>query len=234
MGKQGFVTRLIVQRRSDDQGSVTRLISRLRSDNADDRNEAARVIWHRYFHALLALARDNLHARIRCRENEEDVLQDMYASFCRRQRRGEFDLAGRDELWGLLVRITLCKVRNTANKHARKRRDIGREQAWSAGVEAGALSKELHGLQDRGPAPDEAALLNESLEQRLALLGDPDLRSLALRKLEGWTNAEIAATVGRTERSIERKLKRIRECWRDEEPGLFEPPGEPTSEGCGP
>ena len=38
------------------------------------------------------------------------MLQSMYKSFCIRQRRGEFDLAGRDALWSLLVTITLRKA----------------------------------------------------------------------------------------------------------------------------
>ena len=72
---------------------------------------AARLIWLRYFRDLLELARSNLDRRIRRREDEEDVVQSMYKSFCLRQQRGEFDLAGRDALWKLLVTITLRKAR---------------------------------------------------------------------------------------------------------------------------
>jgi RNA polymerase sigma factor (sigma-70 family) len=234
MSTQESVTRPTVRRRRDDRGSVTRWITRLQSDDTGDRNEAARLIWQRYFHALLALARDNLRPQIRRRENEEDVLQDMYSSFCRRQRRGEFDLADRDQLWGLLVRITLCKVRNTANKHRCQKRDVDRERAPQSGDEPGALGLDLDGIKERGPGPHEAAVLNEALEQRLDARDDSELRSLALKKLEGWTNAEIAASIGRTERSVKRRLKRIRECWRDKEPGLIEPTDEAQGEGCGP
>ena len=59
-------------------GSVTRLIQLLRSDDATERDLAARLIWRRYFHDLLELARNNLNKRIRRREDEEDVLQSMY------------------------------------------------------------------------------------------------------------------------------------------------------------
>ena len=83
----------------------------------DHPTAAARLVWGRYFQELLVLARNHLSARIRCREDEEDVLRSMYKSFCSRQRRGDFDLANRDELWNLLVRITLRKARNAANRH---------------------------------------------------------------------------------------------------------------------
>src|SRR5262245_53816124 len=87
----------------DPLGSVTRLIQDLRSEVRSVRETAARRIWERYFRELLALARRHLDGRTRRREDEEDVLQSMYKSFCRRQQRGDFDLMGRDELWGLLV-----------------------------------------------------------------------------------------------------------------------------------
>ena len=85
-----------------------------------------------------------------------------------------------------------------------------------------------------GPGPSEAAVLNEALEQRLAALDDSRLRSLALQKLEGWTNAEIAISIGRTERAVERKLKLIRECWREKDPGLIKMTNESQGGGCGP
>src|SRR5271157_4853009 len=98
-------------------GSVTRLIRDLRDGDQASREAAARRIWERYFTALLGLARKHLDDQVRRREDEEDVLQSMYKSFCLRQQRGDFDLAGRDELWKLLVTITICKARNAANRH---------------------------------------------------------------------------------------------------------------------
>jgi RNA polymerase sigma factor (sigma-70 family) len=188
-------------------GSVTRLIQDLRSADPGVRQEAARRIWGRYFRALLALAQAHLDPRVRRRADEEDVLQSMYASFCRRQRRGDFDLANRDELWGLLVTITLRKARNAANRQRRAARDVGREDA------AGAPQWTLEQMEATAPTPAEAAVMNEALEQRLEALSDPVLRRVALRKLEGYSNREIAAELEVTERTVERKLERIRAKW---------------------
>ena len=69
-------------------GSVTRLIGDLRSDDSAVRDLAARLIWQRYFHALLELARSNLDKRVRRRTDEEDVAQSMFKSFCLRQQKG--------------------------------------------------------------------------------------------------------------------------------------------------
>jgi RNA polymerase sigma factor (sigma-70 family) len=194
------------------EGSVTRLIQLLRSDDAGERDLAARLIWRRYFRDLLELARNNLNKRIRRREDEEDVLQSMYKSFCRRQQRGEFDLAGRDALWKLLVTITLRKARNAAKKQMREKRDVGREQTVSD-QDDGESSQCALEQMDAGPSPAEAAVLNEALERRLEALADPELREIALLRLEGYSNREIAGQFDCTERSIERRMERIRNKW---------------------
>jgi RNA polymerase sigma factor (sigma-70 family) len=195
-------------------GSVTRLIIDLRSSDPALREAAARLVWGRYFKELLVLARNHLSARIRCREDEEDVLQSMYKSFCARQRRGDFDLTNRDELWNLLVRITLRKARNTANRHRQGKRDVRREDAEGAdGSNGNAPGTILDQIDSDGPTPAEAALLNEALERRFQMLKDPGLHQIAVWKLEGYTNVEIAEQLECTVRTVERKLERIRSYW---------------------
>ena len=200
----------------DSHGSVTRLIHDLRHDDPAVRDRAARLVWERYFRNLLALARKHLSRRIRRREDEHDVLQSMVRSFCRRHQRGEYTLDGRDDLWGLLVTITLCKTRNAALRHRCQRRDVGREQdalSSTLGDAPAALPWALEQMEADEPTPAEAALLYEALERRLQRLAEPELRQIALRKLEGFTNQELAALFDCTQRTIERKLERIRAKW---------------------
>ncbi len=200
-------------------GSVTGLIQLLRSEDPAEREQAALLIWRRYFRDLLELARNNLNQRIRTREDEEDVVQSMYKSFCLRQQRGEFDLSDRDALWNLLVTITLRKARNTAKKHGRDRRDVSREQTIAGSEEAESTHWALEQMEASGPSADEAAVLNEALERRLEALADPELREIALLRLEGYTNHEIADRYGCTDRSIERRLGRIRSKWMSYDDG---------------
>jgi RNA polymerase sigma factor (sigma-70 family) len=199
------------------EGSVTRLIEFLRSHDPAERDLAARLIWQRYFRDLLELARNNLNKRVRRREDEEDVLQSMYKSFCLRQQRGEFDLASRDALWKLLVTITLRKARNAAKKQMREKRDVGREQTIENRDEGESGQWALEQMDSSGPSPAEAALLNEALERRLQALDDQELRQIALWRLEGYTNLEIAERRKCTERSIERRMERIRNKWNSYE-----------------
>jgi DNA-directed RNA polymerase specialized sigma24 family protein len=63
------------------------------------------------------------------------------------------------------------------------------------------------------PTPEEAVILNEALELRLRDLPEPDLRQVALMKLEGCTNHKIAAALGCSNRGVERMLRLIRKRW---------------------
>jgi RNA polymerase sigma-70 factor, ECF subfamily len=196
----------------DTSGAITQMIHRLRSDDPRERDEAARQVWEHYFRDLLALAHRNLARRVRQRVDAEDVLQSMYASVCRRQRRGDFELYDRDDFWKLLVTVTLNKTRNAAKLHMRARRSVNREVALPSidGEPDVGPSPRLEGA---GCAPDDALGLVEELERRIRSLDDPLLEQVALKKLEGLTNKEIGAELDYTERTIERKLKIIREKW---------------------
>ena len=187
------------------------MIEHMRSEDASLRDDAARRLWERYAPALLHLARRHLDKKLLQRADEDDVLQSMYASFCIRQQRGNFDLAGRDDLWKLLVTVTLRKARNAARRHRQQTRDYRRENG-DGDPNRGGLAHELFDVTE--PTPDDAAAFNDELERRLRALGNPVLRQIALFKLEGYTNKEIAQELDNcTERTIERKLARIRTKW---------------------
>jgi RNA polymerase sigma factor (sigma-70 family) len=199
------------------------LVQDLRSENPAICNRAAQLIWGRYFPDLLELARNNLSRKIHPRVDEEDVLQSMYKSFCLRQQRGDYELAGRDDLWKLLVTITLNKVRNVARDQRRSIRDPDREQSISGDEDGDSRRWALEQMEAAGPSPAEAAVLNEALEHRLDALIDPkrpELRQIALWRLEGYTDREIADKLGCVVRTVERKVELIKEKWK-----AFENPG---------
>jgi DNA-directed RNA polymerase specialized sigma24 family protein len=56
----------------------------------------------------------------------------------------------------------------------------------------------------------------EECQRLLDRLGDDGLRELAVAKLEGYTNAEVARKVGCAEVTIERRLHLIRKRWEKE------------------
>ena len=56
----------------------------------------------------------------------------------------------------------------------------------------------------------------EECRRLLELLGDATLRSVAVWKMEGYTNAEIADKLGCVAVTVERKLQLIRSLWAGE------------------
>jgi RNA polymerase sigma factor (sigma-70 family) len=155
---------------------------------------------------------------VQARLDAEDVVQSVFASYFRRQ--ADYELTDRDELWSLLVTITLNKVSNANRHHHRQKRDVRRTQSNRHG---GAADPEDVGsvfdlMSDDGPTPEEAVALTEELEHRLRDLEaaeDRDLLPIARLKLDGHSNREIADALRLTERSIERKLGRIRKRWTE-------------------
>ncbi len=68
----------------------------------------------------------------------------------------------------------------------------------------------------REPTPEEAAELADECRRLLDTLKEPELRQIALWKVEGYTHEEIAARLDCVPRTIERKVSRIRLLWRHE------------------
>jgi DNA-directed RNA polymerase specialized sigma24 family protein len=186
------------------EGSVTGWIGRLQAGDA----EAAQRLWDRYFQRLVGLARKKLHTTP-FRSNEEDVALSAFHSFCQGARQGKFpNLADRDNLWGLLITITSRKVCGFIEHEMRDRRCPG------------PVDSDVAQLVDREPDPAFAAQVADQFQGLLDRLADPVLQSIALWKMEGFTNQEIAAKLSETrrhhERTVERKLKLIREVWAQE------------------
>jgi RNA polymerase sigma-70 factor (ECF subfamily) len=190
---------------------MTRWADDLRSPDPRVRDEAARRIWERYAARLLVLVRRKLDERVRRRTDADDVLQSMYKSFCLGRKSDEGTLLSRDDLWRLLVHITMCKVANAANRERAARRDVRREQQAPADREGDGPSPRwmLEQMDRSEPTPEEALALGEEIEAWLKPLPE-DLRRVALWKLEGYTNREIGVMIERTERTVELKMRIIR------------------------
>ncbi len=156
--------------------------------------------------------RKKLQSTSRRVADEEDAALSAFDSFCRRAEQGQFpDLKDRDGLWALLVILTARKAADLIKHHTRDKRgggDVGGDSALSPAGDGGAAG--LDGLAGDEPTPEEAALLAEELESLLGRLREPKLRQVAVWKLEGFSNAEIAQKQSCSTPTIERRLAIIR------------------------
>lgn len=184
-----------------DEGSVTGWIHELREGCP----EAARELWQRYFRRIQKHARRWLGQRRETVFDSEDIALDAFEQFCQLIQEGRFpELSNRDELWPLLMQITMNKARDFRRKEqAQKRKGICHQ------VDLGEIA-------DEQQPPDIAAMMADECQRLLDLLDDTFLVDVALLKLDGWTNEEIGTKTNFTRRTIQRALNAIRAKWQRE------------------
>ena len=66
----------------------------------------------------------------------------------------------------------------------------------------------------REPTPEFAAQVSEQCRRLLDGLNDDGLREIAILKMDGFSNEEIAQQKDCTTRTVERKLHLIRTIWQ--------------------
>jgi DNA-directed RNA polymerase specialized sigma24 family protein len=163
---------------------------------------AVQPLLERYFQRLIQLARARLRGVPGLAVYDEDVALSAFKSLCLGAERGRFPrLDDRDDLWRLLAVLTIRKAIDL----------VRRQQAKGETAEV-----DLTDLLSQEPDPELAVQMGEEYQRLLARLDDDELRSVALWKVEGHTNEEIAGRLGCAVRSVERKMQRIRILWAEE------------------
>jgi DNA-directed RNA polymerase specialized sigma24 family protein len=184
---------------SPETHSVTRLIRAVQEGRAS----AVRPLLAVYFDRLVQLARERLRVLPGMANYDEDLALRSFYSVYRGLRNPErpLQLTGRDDLWRLLAARTIYRA-------------IDLMRCYRPGEVPG--DHHLDQLLTREPTPEEAAELADECRRLLELLEEPDLRQIALWKVEGYTNEEIAARLDCVPRTIERRVRRIRLLWKHE------------------
>jgi RNA polymerase sigma factor (sigma-70 family) len=185
-------------------GEDTRLLRQLKQGDPT----AALELWQRYYARLVNLALQHLRGANRRALDEEDVALSAFKSFCLRAEAGRFPrLDDSKDLWQVLVTITVRKAADQANHERALKRGGGAVAAESELGDGETFAEMI----SREPDPALAAELAENCQRLLDALGDEVLRTVALAKMEGETNKAIAARLGVSEITIERKLAGCRE-----------------------
>jgi DNA-directed RNA polymerase specialized sigma24 family protein len=195
--------------------SVTTWLGRLK----DGDSQAGDALWQRYLKRLIGLARHKLADAPRRAADEEDVVQSAFNGFLRGVEQQRFpQLENRDDLWQVLVMLTERKAIGQKRYGGAAKRGEGRVRGESAfGQVGGEQSRQadINHVAGPEPAPDFAVEFADYLGHLFGRLQDEQLREVALAKLEGYTNREIAAQLDLSLRAVERKLHLIRRTWGD-------------------
>ena len=183
----------------------------------DGDSAALQALWEAYYPQLVRLARQRL--RDRRVSDEEDIAISVLESFFRAAQEGRFpNLDDRHDLWRLLLRMTVRKSVDQyrhANRQVRGGGEVRGESVLNGSADLGGF----HAIVGDAPSPEMAAIMTEEMSRLLDLLGDEELAQIAIAKLEGYSNAEIAQRLDWAERTIDRRLDMIKRKWSRDDAG---------------
>jgi RNA polymerase sigma-70 factor (ECF subfamily) len=182
------------------------LLARCRKGDQD----AARELFESYLERLLPLARRRISQRLASRLDAEDVVQSVFRTFFVRLKDDRFNISDHDDLFRLLVRITVHKTLRQVAHHKAAKRDPNQEAAQS-------LEESDHMLQVLAtePTPEATVTFLDQLEHFLNLLQPIDRQILELR-MQNYSTEEIAEKLGTYDRKVRRVLERIRDVAEQE------------------
>ena len=162
--------------------------------------DAAATLYNRYADRLRAFAEARGHRTTAARVDADDILQSAFRSFFRRAAEGDYQVPEGQELWQLLVVITLNKIRSSMRHHCAQKRDA------RLVVHAGDALQEIAADGRNERAAEELRVLLRELTDHL-----PEVpRRIVHLRLEGHTVPEIAGLTGRSKRTVERVLQDFR------------------------
>lgn len=177
----------------------------IKSCRAGDQSSATQL-YRRYARRLTALVKRRCSHELARTAGIEDIVQSVFKTLFYRIGQGYYDIPDGDELWKLLLVITLNKIRAKATYAHAVKRDTRR------GVGAARVHQHIELVETARTAEmEQARLVLEEILERLP----PQHRVMLRLRIDGHTVVEIAGTTGRSRRSVERILQETRSKLRD-------------------
>jgi len=164
---------------------------------------AATALYLKYARRLLALAQARTSVDLAAKEEADDIVQSVFKSFFRKASAGLYDVPEGEELWNLLLVITINKIRAKGNYHRAAKRDM----------RLAAGDQPLEAVADQGANDAALAELQMVIDEILKGLPEKSAEIIELR-IAGHEVNEIVAQAKRSKRTVERVLQDFRERLR--------------------
>ena len=177
-------------------GSLVRLVR-------NGEQEAATDLYVRYSDRLLKLAKRNTSPNLATRFDPEDVVQSVFRSFFRRVSRGAYDVPQGEELWRLLLVLSLNKVRALAKHHRAQKRSV--DNTRRNGSEDDSIGTFAT------PDPQPRQILEMVIDDVLNEMPEAQ-RHIVEQRIQGYSVVEIADETKRSRRTVERVIKKFRDA----------------------
>lgn len=172
---------------------------------ADGDDTAARQLWERFSARMQAIAQRKLQSFAQNAFDEEDVALSAFNAFCQAAQAGNCgEMADRDDLWRFLAVVTERKARQRIKEETRHKRGGGARHLADVDWEV---------VPGTEPPPQLAVLLTDQCHQFLGKLPNDALRNVAILKLQGFSNNEVAERLQYSRPTVQRMLTIIRRTW---------------------
>jgi RNA polymerase sigma-70 factor (ECF subfamily) len=169
----------------------------------DGDSRVAGEIVNRYAALLYTVVVRRLSGGLARRVDPEDLLQSVWKDFFTRSGDRVYQVEKPGDLRALLCTFARNKVRKKVRYLTQQKRHHAREVLVDR-------DGDLADCQARQLSPDDLVALADEVGSVLARLKE-DERQAARLLLDGRSTAEIAAELGCAERTVRRKLERVRE-----------------------
>ncbi|MCP4786266.1 MAG: HTH domain-containing protein [Fuerstiella sp.] len=151
--------------------------------------------------------------------DQDDVAVSAFHSVFLGVRKQKYELNDRDDFWRLLLTIAERKIAKRIRYELQDKRDVRRVVRNSVFLleptdASHEIPNAMESLAGTEPTPEFAAEVSETCESLFDSLPDETSRRIAQLKLENHTADEIAAKLGCTRRTVQRKLLVIRKTWQ--------------------
>ena len=192
-------------------GSITKLIASF----GEMEEEAAKVIWERFFKRLCKYADQKVFKKHQRFFDGEDIAGSAMFALLDGLKHGKFQsIENRDQLWQLLTTIAARKTINRGRHHDRQKRGGGKIRGGSV-FEGGHTDVNLAEYVVSFNDPAKFVEFEMTCQDLLRSLPDDQYRRISLLRLAGHSNREIADEFNCSTRTIDRKLETIRLIWTD-------------------
>jgi RNA polymerase sigma-70 factor (ECF subfamily) len=174
---------------------LAQLLERIRLGDED----AARELVQRYESAIRVAVRTHLSdPRLKRQFDSLDVCQSVLASFFVNMTAGAYDVHAPAQLLALLTKMAQNKLNTRIRDQFRKRRDVRR-------LGAVTIEDAMVASADPGPARqlEERDLLDRALQMMT-----PEIRAIAVRRMDGQLWPTIAEALGGTPEARRKQFER--------------------------
>lgn len=191
---------------SNPEESILETLVQRASEGVSDAEER---IHREFVDRLVRLASQRINQRFQSKIDPEEIVQSVFMSFFQRNATGSFQFENWNDLWCLLVKITVRKCSTRVSGFMTAKRDISVERPTTTRPEGSSID-----LRDSEPTPQEVAIFNESIDQLFDLLS-PLQQEIVTLRLQGCSKVEISQKIGRTERTIYRSLNQVQSVFEN-------------------